>query len=322
MKTNVYELTDALKSPPELENRGDDALRTMDSCNEPRRVLEAIWRWIQRMLRLPRVLRPHSAPPSATRSSQLPTDAEVARSITSDREIERPHPDTPFHQPYPGEDKQRTVPLDMRASGNAVDIAPERAPALMGESPPAGAEPDARFQPRSSAPADTDKPPDDKLFEFPAITPKEESAAEPPAVIIAPVVQEGEQPLFVPPVEELNPDALATHLINVSPLLPTPAACSREIAESSKITVAPANGSGVAALAGEIAAPNAYPSDPTPREEHDQGASPPTHPPSAPANEAGGSRRSRSVWGRIGMTFARSPTTSSNLLPSHTQLPR
>jgi hypothetical protein len=106
------------------------------------------------------------------------------------------------------------------------------------------------------------------------MTPEKQPAADAPAVVIARVVADDEQPLSFPPMEELKAAKLPAGVINALPPLPTlVAACSPEIAESSKLATAPA-----------IAAPNACPSEPTPPED-DHGARPPPHPRSAQDNE-------------------------------------
>jgi hypothetical protein len=245
-------------------------VEAMDSYSEPGGLVEAIWRWLQRMLRFQRALRPHSAAPPEGGSRQPPTAAQVSHSIPFERKIERLQRDPPL---YPSEQKKRTAPIDATALANSV--ASELARVVTGASPPGDVERDARLDPRLSAPADTDTPADENLFQFPAMTPEKQPAADAPAVVIARVVADGEQPLSYPPMEELKAAKLPAGLINALPPLPTlVAACSPEIAEPSKLATAPA-----------IAAPNACPSEPTPPED-DHGASPPPHPPSAHDDEA------------------------------------
>jgi hypothetical protein len=291
--TNSYEVADALRPPAESKVPAGRALRMMDSYSEPRGLVEAIWRWLQKILRLPRALPPQSR--------QQPTDGEAARPIIFQREIERPHRDPASQQPHPGTDEQHTVPLDASVSRDV--LTPELAP-MVGESPghlPTPSPPSLpedtmgaqrayeddversdAFEPPLSALADTEMPADENLSEVPATAAEQQATERLPAAVSAFVVPAAEEALPSPPTEGLNAcdflqGELATHFIIAPPLaLTAVAARSPEIAESSELATAPADASDITALAGALAAPS----------EADQGDDPPAYLTLSPANDA------------------------------------
>ena len=173
--TSSGQIADAVRLPPDPKNRAGDALRTMESYSGPRGLVEAIWRWLRRMLRPQRPLRPHSAAPPEGGSSQPSDDAQVT---PLKPDIEQPPRDPPVQQPYPGEQGQPTVPIEPTASGNS--IVPELAP-VVGASPPADGEPGARSASIIRTGGQLIRSPTRNLFEFPAITPEEQPAADAPA---------------------------------------------------------------------------------------------------------------------------------------------